>query len=196
MKYQYGMIVILALACIALIWNLFSKKPMNKSPEMTIDDKKRYGAVLHTDKGDVTISLDAKHAPRTVSNFISLSRKNFYDNTIFHRVINGFMIQGGDPNGNGTGGPGYQFDDENLGGDYKRGIVAMANSGPNANGSQFFIMHKDTDMDKLYVIFGSVTHGLDVVDRIATASVHMSTTGENSAPDEPVRISSIEITEQ
>ena len=194
------MIVVLAIGCGFLLWNLFGKfkpaevtsKDMNQPP-MTIDTSTSYSAILHTDKGDITIALDSKNAPVTVNNFVYLSKKGLYDKTIFHRVIKGFMIQGGDPDGNGTGGPGYTFADENLGGDYKRGIVAMANSGPNTNGSQFFIMHKDTDMDKLYVIFGKVTKGMDVVDTIATATVHPSGSGEDSDPDEPVHITSIEV---
>jgi len=105
-------------------------------------------------------------------------------------VISGFMVQGGNPKGDGTGGPGYQFNDEPITGEYKRGTVAMANSGPNTNGSQFFIMHADYALPKNYVIFGQVTAGLDVVDKIATAPVTRSRSGENSQPVNPVIIES------
>jgi len=120
----------------------------------------------------------------------------FYNNTIFHRVIKGFMIQGGDPNGDGTGGPGYKFKDEPIVGDYQRGTVAMANSGPDTNGSQFFIIHQDYDLPKNYVIFGQVIQGMEVVDKIAVAQVGPSSGGENSKPLNPVVIKSVEILEE
>ncbi len=164
--------------------------------DMQIDKTKSYTAVLHTSVGDIEIALDAKDTPITANNFIALSHKHFYDNTIFHRVIAGFMIQGGDPDGNGTGGPGYTFDDEQFSGDYTRGTVAMANRGPNTNGSQFFIMHADQALPHNYVIFGHVTKGLDVVDRIATAKVTMSPTGEPSVPVNPVKVNTVDITEK
>ena len=126
---------------------------------------------------------------------MTLARQGFYDNTIFHRVIEGFMIQGGDPEGNGTGGPGYQFDDEPFSGGYTRGTVAMANSGPNTNGSQFFIMHADNDLPKNYVIFGKVTSGMDVVDKIATAPV-ASSGWERSKPVNRVTVNKVEIIEK
>jgi len=106
------------------------------------------------------------------------------------------MIQGGDPKGDGTGGPGYSFDDEPFSGDYNRGAVAMANAGPNTNGSQFFIMHKSYPLPKNYVIFGQVTKGLDVVDKIAEAPVKISASGELSQPITPVKITSVEIVEK
>ncbi len=162
----------------------------------SFDMKKSYTAILGTDKGEITIALNAKESPKTAGNFIALARKNFYDGTIFHRVINGFMIQGGDPKGDGTGGPGYKFDDEAFTGEYTRGTVAMANSGPNTNGSQFFIMHADTALPKNYVIFGKVTKGLDVVDAIATSPVNMSPSGENSSPVTPVKVTSVTIVEK
>lgn len=164
--------------------------------EMTFDMKKSYTAILHTEKGDITIVLNAQDTPKTAENFVSLSRKNFYDGTVFHRVIAGFMIQGGDPKGDGTGGPGYKFADEPITGEYTRGTVAMANSGPNTNGSQFFIMHADTALPKNYVIFGKVTKGLDVVDAIATAPVNMSPSGEDSSPVSPVKVTSVDIIEK
>lgn len=161
---------------------------------MEIDIKKSYEAVLKTSAGDITIALTASATPVTVNNFIALSSRNFYNNTVFHRVINGFMIQGGDPNGNGTGGPGYAFNDEPFAGDYLRGTVAMANSGPNTNGSQFFIVHKDVYLPKQYVIFGKVTGGINVIDKIATAPTIPG--GEGSTPVDPVKITSVDIIEK
>lgn len=173
-------------------------EPMFKeAPTMEIEaDKKLYQATLTTDKGDIVIELTAKETPITVNNFVFLARKNFYNNTPFHRTIKDFMIQGGDPTGTGTGGPGYKFNDESFTGEYTRGTVAMANSGPNTNGSQFFIMHKDTSLPKSYVIFGKVSKGLEVVDAIATAPTKSSASGENSSPVEVVYIKSVTINEQ
>jgi len=165
-----------------------------KAPKMTIDTTKKYTATLKTEKGDIVIELYADKTPITVNNFVTLAKKNFYSNTIFHRTIKDFMIQGGDPTGTGTGGPGYRFDDEKFDGEYTRGTVAMANAGPNTNGSQFFIMHKDVPLQKDYVIFGKVVQGLDVVDVIATAPTQAG--GEGSTPVTPVKVLSVEITEQ
>lgn len=164
---------------------------------MIIDKNKTYQAVLKTTEGDITLEFNTKDTPITSNNFISLAKKKFYDNTIFHRVIKGFMIQGGDPKGDGTGGPGYRFADEPFNGNYSRGTVAMANAGPNTNGSQFFIMHEDYDLPKNYVIFAHVIAGMDVVDKIADASVKANPqTGEDSAPVVPVKIISIQILEK
>jgi cyclophilin family peptidyl-prolyl cis-trans isomerase len=171
------------------------EKVMEK-PAMTIDVNKKYTALLKTTAGDITIELNAADAPNTVNNFVYLARAKFYDGTIFHRTIKGFMIQGGDPEGTGMGGPGYKFDDEPFTGEYTRGTIAMANSGPNTNGSQFFIMHADYGLPKSYVIFGKVTKGLDVVDKIAEAPVSAGMSGENSTPVEPVKVESVTITEQ
>jgi len=165
-------------------------------PKMQIDKNKTYQAVLSTSAGDITINLYADKTPITVNNFISLSKKDFYNQTIFHRTIKGFMIQGGDPKGDGTGDPGYKFNDEPFTGEYTRGIVAMANSGPNTNGSQFFIMHQDYDLPQNYVIFGKVTKGIEVVDKIVQAPVITNTPGENSTPVNPASIKSIKITEK
>lgn len=167
----------------------------NETP-MIIDQNKAYTAIMHTDQGDIEISLNAKATPKTVNNFVSLAKKNFYDNTIFHRVIRGFMIQGGDPKGDGTGGPGYSFDDEPFTGEYSRGTIAMANAGPNTNGSQFFIMHAAYPLPKNYVIFGQTVKGLEVVDKIAEAQVKNSPSGEMSQPLTPVKILSIEVIEK
>ena len=162
-------------------------------PEMQIDTSKTYRAILSTSEGEITISLHAKQTPITANNFVHLARQGFYDQTIFHRIIKGFMIQGGDPQGNGSGGPGYKFNDEPFEGEYKRGVVAMANSGPNTNGSQFFIMHQDYPLPQNYVIFGEVAEGLEVVDKIAEAPVTQSATGESSTPVRPVTVESVEI---
>jgi len=170
--------------------------PKQEQQKMIIDSKKSYSALMHTTAGDITISLNASKTPITVNNFVALSKKGFYDKTIFHRVIEDFMIQGGDPMGNGMGGPGYTFDDEPFDGEYTRGTIAMANAGPDTNGSQFFILHADYDLPKNYVIFGSVTAGLDVVDAIATAPVSVSSSGEQSKPVMPVEIKNIEIIEK
>jgi cyclophilin family peptidyl-prolyl cis-trans isomerase len=138
----------------------------NKPPELTIDLKKQYSAVMHTDKGDIHLQLFADKAPATVNNFIFLAQQGFYDGTIFHRVIADFMVQGGDPTGTGTGGPGYRFGDEfhpSLRHN-KPGILSMANAGPRTNGSQFFITHVPTPwLDNKHTIFGQVTQGMDVV---------------------------------
>ncbi|MCX6781429.1 MAG: peptidylprolyl isomerase [Candidatus Magasanikbacteria bacterium] len=163
---------------------------------MQIDANKMYTATLHTPKGTIVIALNAKETPVTVNNFVTLARKGFYDGTIFHRTVADFMIQGGDPSGDGTGGPGYKFDDEPFTGEYSRGTVAMANSGRNTNGSQYFIMHADVPLQKNYVIFGHVTSGMDVVDAIATALVTMGPSGERSKPVAPITVTKVEILEQ
>jgi cyclophilin family peptidyl-prolyl cis-trans isomerase len=161
-----------------------------------IDLSKTYRAILKTSKGDIVIELNTAQTPNTVYNFVSLARDNFYDKTKFHRIIEGFMIQGGDPKGDGTGGPGYKFEDEPFAGDYVKGAVAMANAGPDTNGSQFFIMHEDYDLPKNYVIFGQVIEGMDVVDAIATSEVKPSPMGESSVPVEPTIVESVEIIEE
>lgn len=162
--------------------------------EPIIDINKKYAAVLKTTEGDIVIALNAAGTPNTVNNFVYLSGKHFYDNTIFHRVMPGFMIQGGDPRGDGMGGPAYRFADEKFEGKYTRGTVAMANAGPNTNGSQFFIMHADYNLPPNYVIFGQVIKGMDVVDKIATAKTQPG--GEGSTPVNPVEIKSVEIVEE
>ncbi len=142
---------------------------------------------IETNYGNIVIETYDSDAPNTVANFVTLADKGFYNGVIFHRVIKGFMIQGGDPSGNGTGGPGYKFEDElnpataSYKAGYKKGVVAMANSGPDTNGSQFFIMHADYALPNLYTIFGKVVSGQDVVDKIANVSV-----GANSKPVSPV----------
>lgn len=145
-------------------------KNMSENPKVTIE----------TNKGVITLELFASDAPKAVANFTNLASKGFYDGVIFHRVIEGFMIQGGDPTGTGRGGPGYTFADElnpqtaSYKNGYKRGVLAMANAGPNTNGSQFFIMHKDNPLPHNYTIFGQVTQGIEVVDAIASSDTDPS----------------------
>jgi cyclophilin family peptidyl-prolyl cis-trans isomerase len=169
-------------------------KTYTAAPAMTIDVAKTYLAVMVTSKGTMRIVLSPKDAPVTVNNFVFLARDGFYNDTIFHRIIKGFMIQGGDPQGNGTGGPGYRFADEPVTREYKKGTIAMANAGPNTNGSQFFVMHADYPLPKNYVIFGSIdptdTASLQTLDAIATTPVG----GER--PLAPITISSVTIDEK
>ncbi|HEX7172484.1 MAG TPA: peptidylprolyl isomerase [Candidatus Limnocylindria bacterium] len=138
-------------------------------PSGALDTSKSYTARLKTEKGDIVIELYADRVPRTVENFVTLARAGFYDGTTFHRVINGFMAQGGDPTGTGTGGPGYQFEDEfhpSLRHD-AAGVLSMANAGPGTNGSQFFITHGPTPhLDNRHSVFGKVTEGMEVLRSI------------------------------
>ena len=168
----------------------------NKPPAMTIDVNKQYSAVIKTTEGDMTADLFPKDAPVTVNNFVFLANQHFYENIKFHRIIAGFMVQTGDPTGTGSGGPGYKFNDEPVKRKYLRGTLAMANSGPNTNGSQFFIMHQDYGLPPNYTIFGQVTGGLDVLDKIATVPVAAGAGGEASVPQVDVRIQSVTITEK
>ena len=141
------------------------RKTYSAPPPMTIDQNKLYRATLETTKGRIILELYPKDAPKTVNNFVTLARDGFYNGLTFHRV-EPWVIQGGDPSGNGTGGPGYRFEDEPVRGEYLRGVLAMANAGPNTNGSQFFILKRDTPLPKQYNLFGKVVEGMDVVDRI------------------------------
>lgn len=167
--------------------------PVTDTQVFKYDPTKVYFATLETDAGKMKIRFNAGVTPKTISNFLTLANRGFYDGTVFHRVIKGFMIQGGDPKGDGTGGPGYQFDDEPFTGDYLRGTVAMANAGPNTNGSQFFIMHTDYALPKNYIIFGQVTEGLETLDRIAASPVTDNGFGEMSKPVTPVKITKITV---
>jgi cyclophilin family peptidyl-prolyl cis-trans isomerase len=163
----------------------------NTPPEMSIDLSKTYTATIATSAGEITFEFYAADAPQTVNNFVFLARDGFYDDVIFHRTISGFMVQGGDPTGTGTGGPGYRFRDEfHDKTEYNRGTVAMANAGPNTNGSQFFICHDNAGLPNAYTIFGEVTSGMDVVDTIAE-----SPTGAQDRPLNPVKINSVTISE-
>jgi cyclophilin family peptidyl-prolyl cis-trans isomerase len=167
-------------------------------PPMTIDPAKTYLATLSTTQGDVVVELLPGDAPNTVNNFVFLARQGYYDGVPFHRVMNGFMIQTGDPTGTGTGGPGYRFADEPVRRPYEAGIVAMANAGPNTNGSQFFIVQGDGGrrLQPNYTIFGRVLSGMDVVNAIASAPVRASASGESSTPVDIVRIARVTIDEQ
>ena len=160
-------------------------------PPLTIDTSVSYTAVLNTTAGPITVELLTGDAPNTVNNFVFLARQGFYDNVIFHRTIPGFMIQGGDPTGTGGGGPGYRFADEPVRRPYARGVMAMANAGPNTNGSQFFLMHADYQLPPNYTIFGQAVAGLEAIDAIATAPTRPD--GEGSSPVNPVVIQSVEI---
>lgn len=160
------------------------------APQFTLDVNKTYTARIETEAGVMQAQLFVDEAPATVNNFVFLARDNYYDGVIFHRVIPGFMIQGGDPTGTGRGGPGYRFKDETVSRKYLRGTLAMANAGPNTNGSQFFIMHADYPLPPNYTIFGKLTSGEETVDAIATAP-----RGAMDRPNQPVRILSIEISE-
>jgi peptidyl-prolyl cis-trans isomerase B (cyclophilin B) len=145
--------------------NLQWKSP----PAMEIDIKKTYHAKMETNRGAIELELYPQYAPKTVNNFVFLSRQGYYDGVVFHRVISNFVIQGGDPTGTGRGGPGYQFEDETKGNPLKheKGVISMANAGPNTNGSQFFITHSpQAHLDGKHTVFGKVIAGQEVVDSI------------------------------
>ncbi len=136
-------------------------------PPMTIDPNKQYSATLHTNKGDIVVDLFANDAPKTVNNFVFLAREGFYNGVTFHRVIPGFMAQGGDPTGSGSGGPGYRFEDERNNRQHLEGTLSMANAGPNTNGSQFFICYApQPHLNGRHTVFGQVTQGMDVVRQL------------------------------
>ena len=176
-----------------------------EDPTYSLNDNKitqtNMTAIMKTNKGDIKIQLAGKDAPKTVANFVKLSQEGFYNETKFHRVIKGFMIQGGDPNSKddskqdnwGTGGPGYQFDDEiYMGNNNIIGTIAMANSGPNTNGSQFFINTADNNsLDEKHTVFGKVISGMEIVREIENVEV-----GESDRPMVPMIINSIEIIEE
>ena len=173
-----------------------SHKRYGAPPLMTIDVEKRYSATLITNKGDMVLELFADEAPVTVNNFVFLAREGFYNGVTFHRIIQNFMVQTGDPTGTGMGGPGYRFNDEPVTRSYSRGIVAMANAGPNTNGSQFFLVHgTNVGLPPAYTIFGELSQGIETLDAIAAAQVGPSAGGELSAPLETIIVESIEIRE-
>ena len=145
------------------------EKQWDNPPEMQIDKDKTHSVTMDTSKGVIELELYPEHAPITVNNFVFLCNEGFYDGVSFHRVIASFVIQGGDPTGTGTGGPGYQFEDEVTNNPliHERGVISMANAGPNTNGSQFFITHSpQPHLDGRHTVFGKVSKGLDVVDAI------------------------------
>lgn len=169
------------------------ERKYSAAPDMQIDINKEYTAAFKTNKGDFKVKFYTKDAPKTVNNFIALARDKFYDGLTFHRIIKDFMIQGGDPKGDGTGDPGYKFEDEINNHKLVRGTLAMANSGPDTNGSQFFIVTKEsTDwLNGKHTAFGEITEGLDKVMEIEKVDV-----GENDKPKEEVKIESIIIEEK
>jgi cyclophilin family peptidyl-prolyl cis-trans isomerase len=169
------------------------------APPMTIDTSATYRATMSTSCGDIVIALDAKGAPETVNNFVFLSREGFYDGLTFHRVVSGFVIQGGDPEGKGYGGPGYTFPDELPDDGYPTGSVAMANSGPDTNGSQFFIVTGDASaLPNSFSKFGRVVKGLDVARTIETFVDPSADPGDpaSQTPTSPIYIFSVRITPQ
>jgi cyclophilin family peptidyl-prolyl cis-trans isomerase len=168
-----------------------------QQPAMRIDPAKSYIGVLQTNKGTIEVEFFPTDAPVTVNNFVCLAEDGYYDNTPFHRIVKGFVIQGGDPTGTGSGGPGYQFADEPIARDYERGTLAMANAGPDTNGSQFFVVLEDLrgKLPKNYTIFGRVTGGMDVVEAIASTPTRTGGSGENSTPTEPVTLEKVTISE-
>jgi cyclophilin family peptidyl-prolyl cis-trans isomerase len=165
-------------------------------PPMTIDQDKQYSAAIKTNLGDIEVQLFPKDAPLAVNNFVFLARQGFYDGVKFHRVVKGFVIQSGDPTATGARGPGYSFADEKVTRDYIKGTLAMANAGPNTNGSQFFIVLADLSgrLPKNYTIFGQVASGFDVVQKIGDVPVKAQSSGaEVSSPTVDVHIDSITI---
>ena len=166
-------------------------KQYSSPPAMALDPDKSYSATMATDKGDIVIELYADKTPNTVNNFVFLAREGFYDDTVFHRVIKSFMVQGGDPTGTGRGGPGYRFADEfhpELQHD-KPGILSMANAGPGTNGSQFFLTHGPTPLlNNAHTVFGQITDGMDVLNSIPARDPMNA-----SAPS--VKLQSVTITE-
>jgi cyclophilin family peptidyl-prolyl cis-trans isomerase len=170
-------------------------KQWSKPPTQVIDAKKHYQVKLYTTAGTITADILPKLAPITANNFIFLSCNGYYSGVIFHRVVPGFVIQGGDPTGTGSGGPGYQFKDEPVARNYTVGSLAMANSGANTNGSQFFVIQgpQGVQLPHSYNLFGQVTKGENVVDAIANAPTHAGSSGEKSSPDKPVVIKTVTV---
>jgi cyclophilin family peptidyl-prolyl cis-trans isomerase len=167
-------------------------------PPMSIKQDKLYSATIKTNFGDVDIQLYPDEAPNAVNSFVFLARQGFYNDVKFHRVVKGFVIQAGDPTGTGSGGPGYKFADERFTRDYAEGTMAMANAGPDTNGSQFFITLSNLSgkLPKNYTIFGVVTKGMDVVHKIENVPCKASRPGgEGSSPSTDIIISGVTITE-
>ena len=168
-------------------------KTYNAPPPMTIDPNKKYTAKIETTAGEIELELYPKDAPNHVNSWVFLAREGFYDGVIFHRVIPGFMIQGGDPTGTGTGGPGYKVKAEFNPRSHKRGVLSMARtSDPNSAGSQFFLMHADSPfLDNQYTAFGMITSGIETVDKIVSAP-----RDRNDRPNNPTKINKITIEEK
>lgn len=207
-KYTYIIVIVVAVI-LAAIYFMWPSAPVVTNintvatssvqiPILTNQLKNNMHTIsIETNKGVIVFETYDADAPNTVNNFISLANKGFYKDVIFHRVIKGFMIQGGDPTGTGRSGPGYTFADElnptteSYKNGYKRGTVAMANAGPNTNGSQFFIMHQDTPLPNAYTIFGHVVSGMEVVDAIAN-----SQTGPGDRPIEDIIMKKVTVVEK
>ena len=207
MNTSKSIIIVVVLVAILGIWHYMSVREgevattqtssvYDATSTLTNNSTKNFmhTVTIETNKGAIVFETYDADAPKTVANFIDLANKGFYNGIIFHRIISGFMIQGGDPTGTGTGGPGYKFADElnpateSYKKGYVRGTVAMANAGPNTNGSQFFIMHKDVQLPNNYTIFGRVTKGIEVVDVIAS-----SPTNENDKPVSDIVMKSVTV---
>lgn len=171
------------------------KKSYSEPPKIHLDITKDYKVILKTTNGQLKLDLFENKTPVTVNNFVFLANEGFYNGTKFHRIIRDFMIQGGDPNGDGTGGPGYTFNDEPFEGEYTPGVLAMANAGPNTNGSQFFIMTKANPLPKNYVIFGVIddAKSMNVLMDIANTTVKKGPSGEESLPINDVVITSVDV---
>lgn len=168
------------------------RQKFSSPPEMGIDPAKRYTATIDTSMGEMVIALDPIKAPKTVNNFVFLALNHYYEGVIFHRIIKGFVLQGGDPEGSGRGGPGYRFEDElPKAGQYQIGSLAMANAGPNTNGSQFFVISgpDGVRLPPAYSLFGQVVKGLEVVEAIQSVP-----TGHGDRPKTDVVINSVTIT--
>ena len=195
--------ITLIIAVVVLIigyyaWSAFHRTDTDADTALSTQSTKNlmHTITIETNKGTIVFETYDADAPKAAQNFVDLARKGFYNGVIFHRVIKGFMIQGGDPTGTGTGGPGYTFADEldpstaSYAEGYKRGVVAMANAGPNTNGSQFFIMHADYPLPHNYTIFGKVIQGMDVVDAIAATK-----TGAGDRPVENIVMKKVTVTD-
>ena len=197
MRNRFAIVTLVALgvfcAAVAMAEDKKERKKYDKPPEMKIDPAKKYTATIETEAGTMVAELYPKIAPNTVNSFVFLAREKFYEDVIFHRIIPGFMIQGGDPEGTGGGGPGYELKAEFNDTKHERGILSMARtSDPDSAGSQFFVMHDRAEhLDNQYTVFGKVTKGLEVIDKIVNAPKD-----ENDRPLKPVKIKKITIEEK
>ena len=173
-KLLIGLAAVIVIAVVVVVMTRMPEGPKTYSapPPMTIDTSKQYTATIETEKGDLVLELFASDVPMTVNNFVFLARQRFYDGLTFHRVEPGFVVQGGDPTGNGTGGPGYEFDDEITEHTHVAGALSMANHGANTNGSQFFITYTaEPGLDGRYSVFGQLIEGMDVMETIERGDV-------------------------
>ena len=155
----------------------------DSAPDMAIETDRTYRATIETNRGPIKLDLYPEHAPKTVNNFVFLARNGFYDGVSFHRAIEDFVVQGGDPTGSGMGGPGYSFEDETQGNPlrHETGVISMANAGPNTNGSQFFITHSpQAHLDGRHTVFGKVVEGMDTVNQIEAGDVMQKVTIEEA----------------